>query len=152
MNVRKFAILVLPLVLLTSACSGTSPVASGPAGSPEESASARSATTRSNDGGDVTVVADWADPADGAVFEVTLDTHSIDLDGLDLADAVLRNDRDETLSARPWAAPKGGHHRTGALSFGGDFDEFFAGARWVELVLAGVGDIPERTLRWEVGS
>jgi hypothetical protein len=98
------------------------------------------------------VVADWAGPADGAVFEVTLDTHSIDLDGLDLADAVLRNDRDEILSARPWAAPKGGHHRRGALTFQGDPGAFFAGARWVELVLAGVGDVPLRTLRWEVGS
>jgi hypothetical protein len=152
MNVRKFAVLVGPVVLLASACSAASPVAPGPAGSPDESASVTSATTRTNDGGEVTVAADWAGPADGAVFEVTLDTHSIDLDGLDLADAVLRNDRDETLSARPWAAPKGGHHREGALSFAGDADAFFAGARWVELVVAGVGDIPERTLRWEVGS
>jgi hypothetical protein len=152
MNARTLAAAILPVTMVISACSAVTSAPSVPASSPGESTNDTSTSTRTSDGGEVTVVADWADPADGAVFEVTLDTHSIDLDDLDLADAVLRNDRDETLSARPWAAPKGGHHRTGALSFGGDFDAFFAGARWVELVLAGVGDIPERTLRWEVGS
>ena len=152
MNARSLAAAILPAAMVISACSAVTSASSVPASSPGESANATSTSTRTSDGGEVTVVADWADPADGAVFEVTLDTHSIDLDGLDLADAVLRNDRDETLSARPWAAPKGGHHRTGALSFGGDFDAFLAGARWVELVLAGVGDVPERMLRWDVGS
>ncbi len=107
---------------------------------------------QTSDGGQVTVVVDWSGPAGGAVFNVTLDTHSVDLDALDLADASLRNDRDETLKARPWAAPKGGHHREGALTFDGDPSALFAGARWVELVLTGVGDLPERTLRWELGA
>ena len=98
------------------------------------------------------MVVDWSGPAGGAVFDVTLDTHSVDLDALDLADASLRNDRDETLKARPWAAPKGGHHREGALTFDGDPSALFAGARWVEVVLTGVGDLPERTLRWELGA
>ncbi len=107
---------------------------------------------QTSDGGQVTVVVDWAGPARGAVFDVTLDTHSVDLDALDLADASLRNDRGETRRARPWTAPKGGHHREGALTFDGDTAQFLAGARWIELVLVGVGDLPERTLRWEVGS
>lgn len=100
----------------------------------------------------MTVVVDWAGPAGGAVFDVTLDTHSIDLDGLDLADAILRNDRGEALSAQPWAAPNGGHHREGALTFVGDTAAFFADARWVELSLLGVGDLAERKLRWEIAA
>jgi ABC-type transport system substrate-binding protein len=117
-------------------------------GSSEPAASA----TQTSEGGQVTVVATWTGPAAGAVIDVALDTHSVDLDALVLADATLRNDRGETLTARPWAAPKGGHHREGALTFDGNAPEFFAGARWMELVLVGVGDLPERTLRWEVGS
>jgi uncharacterized protein YceK len=152
MNARKLAVLVLPLALLISACSATIPGASGPASSPGGYASATSWTTQTSDGGQVTVVVDWAGPADGAVFEVKLDTHSVDLDALDLADAVLRNNRSETLSAQPWVAPKGGHHREGALTFEGDAAAFFAGATSIELVLPGVGDIAERTLRWEIGS
>ncbi len=107
--------------------------------------------TRTSDGGQVTVLATWSGPAAGATVAVSLDTHSVDLDALDLATAVLRNDRGQTLSARPWAAPKGGHHRSGNLSFDGDTGAFLTGARWVELVLTGIGDLPERTLRWDVG-
>ena len=151
MDARRCAAIVLPLALLISACSAASPAASEPASSPGGSASAASATTQTSDGGEVTVVVDWTGPTDGAVFDVKLDTHSVDLDALQLADAVLRNDRGETMLAQPWAAPKGGHHREGALTFEGDAAPFFDGARWIELVLRGVGDIPERTLRWEIG-
>lgn len=149
MKVRTLAAIFLPLAVLISACSAASPTASEPASSPGESVGA---TTRTSDGGQVTVVADWAGPDDRAVFDVTLDTHSVDLDALDLSDAVLRNDRGETLAAQPWAAPQGGHHREGALAFEGSATPFFAGAAWIELVLSGVGDLPERTLRWEMGS
>ena len=149
MHVRTLAALVLPVAVLISACSGASPTAPEPASSPGGSAIA---TTRTSEGGQVTVVVDWAGPDDGAVFDVALDTHSVDLDALDLSDAVLRNDRGETLAAQPWTAPKGGHHREGALAFEGDAQAFFAGAVWIELVVSGVGDLPERSLRWEVGS
>jgi hypothetical protein len=149
MNNRTLAAVILPVTLLISACSTTGSSASAPVSSPGESASA---STRTSEGGQVTVVVDWAGPDAGAVLDVALDTHSVDLDPLDLSDAVLRNDRSETLSARPWAAPKGGHHREGALAFEGDAAPFLDGARWIELVLQGVGDIPERTLRWEIGS
>jgi len=109
-------------------------------------------TTQTSDGGQVTVVATWPGPDAGANFDITLDTHSVDLDALDLADATLHNDRGDTLTARPWSAPKGGHHREGALTFDGDAAQFLAGVDWIELVITGVGDLPERTLRWEVGS
>ena len=141
---------LVAIVVLAAACSSSTPSVSGP---PSPSVSRPSGVqTQASDGGQVTVVVDWAGPATGAVFDVTLDTHSVDLDALELRDAVLRNDRGETLGARPWAAPKGGHHRRGTLTFDGDGAPFLAGARWIELVVRGVGDLPERTLRWEVGS
>lgn len=149
MNVRALAAFFLPVVVLTSACAGASPAVSEPVGSPSESAVPSS---RTSEAGQVTAVVSWSGPDSGAVFDVSLDTHSVDLDALDLSDAVLRNDRGDTMVARPWAAPKGGHHREGNLAFSGDAAAFFAGANWVELTLTGVGDLPERTLRWEIGS
>ena len=92
----------------------------------------------------------WAGAVSGVTFDVKLDTHSVELDGIDLTDAVLRNDGGEILRARPWAAPAGGHHREGQLSFDGDAERFLAGARWFELVINGVGGVPERVLRWEL--
>jgi len=165
-NGRTLAVLALPVALLISACSDASPKASGAASSPTGAASspvgstaspvgsagATRGTARTSNGGQVTVIVDWPGPTDGAVFEVKLDTHAVDLDPLDLADSVLLNDRRETLPAPSWAAPKGGHHREGALTFEGDAPRFFAGASWIELVLKGIGDVPERTLRWDVGS
>lgn len=141
------------MIVVLAACSssptaapGATPGATTAAGS---SASARS-TSQTSDGGQVSVVVDWPGPVRGAVFDVKMDTHSVDLDSLDLSDAILRNDRGETLSAQPWGAPRGGHHREGALTFRGDAASFLRGSRWVELVLPGVGDLVERTLRWEV--
>jgi hypothetical protein len=149
---KKYRLLasLLALPLLTAACSGT---AGAPAPASSGTASSSSAgATQTSEGGGVTVVASWSGPAAGATFDVKLDTHSVDLDALDLSSAVLRNDRGETLGARPWAAPKGGHHREGALTFDGDASSFIAGAKWIELALAGIGDTPERTLRWVIGS
>lgn len=146
---------VLAVALIVAACSASSvPTGSGaqppsPIGGTPATADA-GALTQTSEGGQVTVVATWAGAPADARFDIQLDTHSVDLDALDLADATLRNDRGGTLAAQPWAAPKGGHHREGALTFDGDASGFIAGARWVELVLFGVGDLPERTLRWEI--
>lgn len=143
-----FPWLVMAAVVL-AACSSSTPGASTPATSGGNGGGQR---TQTSGGGQVTVAVTWAGPASGAVFDVKLDTHSVDLDGLDLSNAVLRNDRGETMTGRPWAAPKGGHHREGTLTFDGEPAAFFAGSKWVELVLTGIGDLPERTLRWELGS
>ena len=157
---RHTRTVLIGLVVAASlaACSEVASSSGAPTGSgsfePAVSGSAEPAdsSARTSEGGEVTVVATWNGPTAGAAIDVVLDTHSVDLDALDLTDAILRNDRGESLTARPWAAPKGGHHREGALAFDGDAEAFLAGANWLELVLLGVGDLPERTLRWELGS
>ena len=156
MNARRaLAVSIVAIIVLIAGCSSTAPSASGPASSsasPSGQPSPSGQLTRTSDGGQVTVVVDWAGPSAGAAFHVTLDTHAVDLDPLDLTDAVLRNDRGETLAARPWSAPKGGHHRQGALAFQGDTGPFLANTQWIELVIQDVGDLPERVLRWELGT
>ena len=149
---RALAGFLVATILVVAACSSSTPTAPPTPSSATSSANPTGAMTQTSDGGQVTAVVGWAGPAGGAVFDVTLDTHSVDLDALDLSDAILRNDRGETLTAQPWAAPKGGHNREGTLTFEGDPAPFLAGAKWVELVLTGVGDLPERTLRWELGA
>ena len=141
----------LVLAAILAACGGSTSPSGSPAASGSSEPLAASVTQRS-EGGEVTVLATWTGPAADATIDIALDTHSVDLDALDLADATLRNDRSETLTARPWAALKGGHHREGALTFDGNAPEFFAGAKWMELVLTGIGGLPKRTLRWEVDS
>lgn len=150
MKNRTTAALSAAIALVVAGCSSSTPAAA--ASSPAAAGNGVAAVTQTSKGGQVTVEVKWAGPAAGARFHVTMDTHSVDLDPLDLLDATLRNDRGETMTPKPWAAPKGGHHRAGFLSFDGDATGFFAGAKWIELVIVGVGDLPERTLRWETGS
>jgi hypothetical protein len=163
-RLRSGGLLIGLMVVLTACTSVPSagsvpPAATPPATatpSPQETPASETAEpqasdmTRTSSGGEVTVVATWAGPASGASFKITVDTHSVDLDGLDLADARLHNDKGQTLTAQPWTAPTGGHHRSGTLTFEGDAQSVLAGASWIELVLTGIGSISERTLRWEL--
>ncbi len=122
MNRRHILVVLVALPLLVGACAGTTaaPTAAPTAIPSGTTDSAARGEVQTSDDGQVTVVATWAGPAAGATFDIKLDTHSVDLDALDLADATLRNDRGETLRALPWAAPKGGHHREGTLAFDGE--------------------------------
>lgn len=142
------SLLAFVVVGCGSAATSPRPSASGPS----PSADIGFERTQRNDGGQVTVEVTWDGPAAGAVFDVKLDTHSVDLVGLDLSDAELTNDRGESLVAAVWEAPKGGHHREGRLAFSGDAAAFLADTRWIELTIDGVGAVPERVLRWEVAS
>lgn len=93
------------------------------------------------------------DPERNVVFAITLDTHSGDLNGYDfLKNAILRNDRGQQLAPVRWVATAdGSHHRSGALLFpkadqSGRAIE--AQAKALELLVRGLGGIPQRTLRW----
>jgi hypothetical protein len=89
------------------------------------------------------------------VFAITLDTHSGDLSGYDfLKDTLLRNDRGQQVTPIRWVSTaEGSHHRAGGLLFpradqaGRAVD---AGARALELVVRGLGGVPERVLRWSL--
>jgi len=126
--------------------------------------------TRTDNGGGITVKAVYLtasylkdsprDPLIGKVeldrtivFGITLDAHSGDLSTYDFVkNAVLRNDRGQQVAGLRWVATAdGSHHRAGGLVFpkadraGRSLD---ADARTLELVVRGLGGVPERVLRW----
>lgn len=112
----------------------------------------------SNAGGGVTIKVTWqGQQEDGGplVFLVSMDTHSVALDGYDLSTmAVLRSDQGSEVAPLSWEAPPGGHHREGLLTFPAT-DETGSpvvgpGIRVVELVIRGLARVPERVLSWEV--
>ncbi len=149
-HLLRVLIIAISSLALVSAC-GSGAASVGSPGSTMGGVPTTTATAdQISDGGGVTVKATWAGPASGATFVVVLDTHSGSLDALDLADAIVRNDRGEQLTGATWDAPKGGHHRSGRLTFQGAPTPFMTGAKWIELVIRGVGDLPERVLRWDL--
>jgi hypothetical protein len=84
-------------------------------------------------------------------FEVTLDTHSIDL-SIDLAAlASLTTDTGQNVQATLWDAPLGGHHVSGTLSFPASIDgkPILDSAVKLTLIIKDV-DAPERTFAWDL--
>lgn len=107
--------------------------------------------TRTSEAGKVTVDVTWAGPAAGLVFDVVLDTHSVDLDGFDLANlASLRTDGGIEVAPIAWDAAKGGHHREGKLSFPATVDGRPLLNETVRGITVLVRDVasPERSFQW----
>lgn len=83
-------------------------------------------------------------------FEVSLDTHSVDL-SIDLAAlAVLKTDTGLILPASLWDAPQGGHHVAGTLSFTLSVEQanLLQSANQITLEVRDL-EVPLRSLVWE---
>lgn len=150
--------LVALLGFVLAACSAPGPADKvANAGTAAPSAAATNTTTKTNEAGSVTLKATWPGPGAGLAFTVVMDTHSVDLDAVDLGrSAMLRLDQGREVAPTGWDAPKGGHHREGKLIFpdkGADGAPVIGpDTRVVELVIRDVAGVPERTLRWDLQS
>ncbi len=132
------------LVALAAACAA--PRAASRGASPIEPSRAEVAEQQ-HEGGAVTVVASWISGTASA--RVALDTHSVDLDGSDLIElARVRLDGGAWVRPTAWDAPKGGHHRSGTLTFRSLQPQALAAAQVIELEIRDVGT-PSHLLRWE---
>lgn len=82
-----------------------------------------------------------------ALFEIAMDTHSVELDADLMQAALLRDDAGNESKPTAWEGPgAGGHHRAGKLSFG----NLNANARSVTLILKNIAQIPERVFTWQL--
>lgn len=110
--------------------------------------------SRVDEQGAVTVVVEPINldsPGETLDFEVSMDTHSVDL-SMDLtALATLTTNTELTASAVGWDAPRGGHHVSGKLSFPASVNgiSLLQGATELILTLRNV-DAPERIFKWEL--
>lgn len=146
MNVRVVAI-PLAVAVLVAACGSTT--AASPAGVGTASPAAGSGLgEQRSEAASITIAASWL--ATGApAIRVVMDTHSVDLDGFDLAMlARARLDGGPWVAPSAWDAPKGGHHREGTLAFAALDRASLEAARLVELEVRDVA-VPSRILRWE---
>ncbi|PKO16640.1 MAG: hypothetical protein CVU39_07400 [Chloroflexi bacterium HGW-Chloroflexi-10] len=90
-------------------------------------------------------------PEDVLVFDVALNTHSIDL-SMDLAQhAILSTDTGKTVQAILWDAPRGGHHVDGKLSFPSvlDGNNLLIGAMSITITIVNL-DAPSRIFTWQL--
>ena len=90
-------------------------------------------------------------PGDALIFDVSMNTHSVDL-GMDLTQlAVLTTDTGKTVQALKWDAPRGGHHVAGKLSFPAALDgkKLLDGASSFTITINNV-DVPARIFTWQL--
>ena len=87
---------------------------------------------------------------DSIVFNVVMDTHSVDLDKYDLSLlSLLRDEKDNKYNPVSWQAPPGGHHRSGVLTLPLPPTISTGQTRYIELVVKDVSGIPQRVFRCE---
>lgn len=88
-------------------------------------------------------------PSDQLEFDISLETHSVDL-SMDLATlATLTTDTGFIVSATQWDAPRGGHHVAGKLLFPSaqDGKAILEGATKLTLTIVNV-DAQSRVFEW----
>ncbi len=107
---------------------------------------------QSNTGGSVTIDVEWIKAeGDSLVFNVAMNTHSVDLDQYDLGElAVLRDDTGTEYHPVSWDSAPGGHHRMGILTFPIPDSLSQGKANYVEIMIRDVASIEGRVLKWEL--
>ena len=90
-------------------------------------------------------------PGDTLIFEIAMNTHSVDL-SMDLATlSTLTTDAGLVIQASLWNAPRGGHHVAGKLIFPATRNgrSILEGATKFTLTIINV-DAPTRVFEWEL--
>ncbi len=107
---------------------------------------------QSNTGGAVTIDVEWVKAGDGSlIFNVSMNTHSVDLDQYDLGKlAVLRDDTGNEYYPVSWDSAPGGHHRKGTLTFPLPDSLSQEKAKYVEIMIRDVAGVEKRVLKWEL--
>ncbi len=158
MSKRKMRLLVimsmlagLLAVLILAGCSSAA-TASKPQSAPppvsSQPSEPSSAPVQSSSGGSVTIEAKLLGHQNGSlVFEISMGTHSVNLDTYDFKQlALLRDDKSGEYSPIEWDSAAGSHHRSGKLVFAHPDKS----TKTFELVIRNVAGVNERVLRWQV--
>jgi hypothetical protein len=81
------------------------------------------------------------------VFDIAMDTHSVDLAGDMLKTVVLRDDTGKEYAPSTWdGAGPGGHHREGKIKFA----PVTTTPKSLTLVVKNLAGVPERAFKWDV--
>lgn len=109
---------------------------------------------RINDEGPVEITVLYLNPlrqeeGSGLSFEVRMNTHSVNLDALEMERvSFLRVDDGAEQKALGWFKPGGGgHHRSGILKFAGPIP---TGAQSLQVTIRGIGGVQERVFEWKL--
>ncbi len=149
-------VIMVILVLVAGCSTGKDPQPSSsntPPAAGKDSVVTLNGLTQTNAGGAVEIQVKWlADKNDSLVFDVSMNTHSVDLDKYDLKQlTVLHDSQGNEYQPLSWNSAAGGHHRSGKLVFTvpGSLNE--GGTKFLHMVIRNVAGVGERSLEWDLG-
>ncbi|MBI2847585.1 MAG: hypothetical protein HYX83_00255 [Chloroflexi bacterium] len=150
-------IAILTMVFAFTACSTgytAQPKTGDSAATPPATSSIQPASglVQSNDEAAVTIDMKWSGvQGNSLVFQVSMDTHSVDLDRYDLKKiAVLRDESGNQFQPASWDSVPGGHHRQGTLAFPVPDSLSLNKAKYIEVIIRDVAGVKERVFKWEL--
>ncbi len=154
---KRIALFFLPLLaLILAACSGTTGKSAALQANTNVNSSESGANplAREDKQGAVTVTVtptNLSSPSETLDFDVSLQTHMVDLNMDFAALSTLKTDTGVTVKATIWNGPKGGHHVNGKLSFPASQNgkSILQGAKTLTLSIQNV-DAAERTFSWVI--
>jgi hypothetical protein len=156
----EYSVLAISLIMVAVIAAGCSSrfvpqreeEASPPSPSSGSSHQPTKGLVQSSSGGAVTIDIEWDKAEYGSlIFNVAMNTHSVDLDQYDLGElAVLRDNGGKEYHPTSWESAPGGHHRRGVLGFPLPESLSQGKTEYVEMVIRDVAGIKERVLRWEL--
>jgi hypothetical protein len=86
-------------------------------------------------------------PGQPAIFEVRLNTHSVNLTYDMVQVSSLQDSQGKVYKATAWkGSSPGGHHRRGTL----EFPQLEGNPQIVKLVIKGIADVPKRVFEWKL--
>jgi len=86
-------------------------------------------------------------PGKPAIFEIRLNTHSVDLSYDMVQLSSLQDSQGKVYKAMNWkGSSPGGHHRRGVL----EFPELQGNLQSIKLIMRDVSDVPARIFEWKI--
>lgn len=125
-----------------------------PTAMPTQSKGSQPSLSKSDTQGSVTVEVkplNLDKPTDTLLFDVSMNTHSVDL-SMDLATlATITTDNGQTVQSIQWDGPRSGHHVEGELVFPTTYEgkPLLDGAKDLTLTIKNV-DAPTRSFTWQL--
>ena len=150
-------LIIMVILVLVAGCSTSQesrPSASNaPPVAGNDSVPTSNGLTQTNAGGAVEIQVKWlADKKDSLVFDVSMNTHSVDLDKYDLKQlTALHDSQGNEYQPLSWSSAAGGHHRSGKLIFAVPSSLNEGGTKFLHMVIRNVAGVKERSLEWDLG-
>ncbi len=137
---RIFGIIIVLLILITSAVSGCLSGSEPRTTAVENTANTSSSEPTENSEAGVTITAVYSGDY---TFNIKIDTHSGSLDYEMANISYVRDGKGNIIKPESWSGGIGGHHFSGDLKFP-KFDD----SAGFELVIQDVAGVKERVLKW----